>query len=75
LRGAEQRLQNAKSNVYGLEEAFQHCGYSYAKEIKIFFDTAQLKAPEIGDSWTFVTTYSLLRRSSSSLALSLEAGD
>lgn len=75
MRGAEQRLQNAKSNVYGLEEAFQHCGYSYAKEIKIFFDTAQLKAPEIGDSWTFVTTYSLLRRSSSSLALSLEAGD
>ncbi len=43
--------------------------------IKIFFDAAQLKAPEVGDSWTFVTTYSLLCRSSPSLALSLETGD
>jgi len=75
LAGAEQRLQNAKSNVYSLEEAFRHCGYSYAKGIKIFFDTARLKAPEVGDSWMFVTTYRLLRRSSSGLALSLEVGD
>ena len=75
LAGAEQRLQDAKSNVQCREEAFRRCGYSYAKEIKIFFDAAQLKAPEVGDSWTFVTTYSLLRGSSPSLAQSLEAGD
>ena len=75
LAGAEQRLQDAKSNVHCREEAFRRCGYSYAKEIKIFFDAAQLKAPEVGDSWTFVTTHSLLRGSSPSLALSLEAGD
>ena len=75
LAGAEQRLQDAKSNVHCREEAFRRCGYSYAKEIKIFFDAAQLKAPEVGDSWTFVTTHSLLRGSSPGLALSLEAGD
>jgi hypothetical protein len=75
LAGPEQRPQDAKSNVQCREEAFRRCGYSYAKGIKIFFDAAQLKAPEVGDSWMFVTTYSLLRGSSPSLALSLETGD